>query len=168
RGEIALEAHSPTVGRRRVEPVEDALRDLEAALRALKRVGAHVVEGNLDAGTGEHGAHARPHGAGAENRGAPYLRHVGSSVRSGFRFLRRRHTRSGVSGSSVIGTPASARSLTIAAGTAASAPSPQPLAPCGPGPSPFSTTIEWTSRGTSWMRGMRYSRRFAFSRRPSP
>ena len=41
----------------------------------------------------------------------------------------RRQTRSGVSGSSFMGTPASASALTIAAGTAASAPSPQPFAP---------------------------------------
>ena len=46
----------------------------------------------------------------------------------------RRQTRSGVSGSSLIGTPASASAFTTAAGTAASAPSPQPLAPYGPGP----------------------------------
>ena len=59
----------------------------------------------------------------------------------------RRQTRSGVSGSSVIGTPASASAFTIAAGTAASAPSPQPFAPYGPGPSPFSTITQVISSG---------------------
>ncbi len=61
----------------------------------------------------------------------------------------RRQTRSGVSGSSFIGTPASASAFTIAAGTAASAPSPQPFAPNGPGPSPFSTTIDVIFPGMS-------------------
>ena len=40
-----------------------------------------------------------------------------------------RHTRSGVNGSSFIGTPASASAVAIAAGVAACAPSPQPFAP---------------------------------------
>ena len=126
-------------------------RELGAGLRALERLGADVVERRLDPGAREHGSHARGPSFRCRSPLHVSLCHLPSSFSSWMR----RQTRSGVSGSSVIGTPASASALTIAAGTAASAPSPQPLAPYGPGPSSFSTITQVISPGRSSKLGTR-------------
>ena len=96
-------------------------------LGTLERVGADVVERRLDARAGEHRTHAGAHRAGADDGSSLQLAHVVSLV---FCLLEStRQTRSGVSGSSVTGTPASATAVAIAAVVPASEPSPQPLAP---------------------------------------
>ena len=124
-GQVGLEAERPAVLLRGVEPFEHALGHRHAALRALERLLADVVERRLDARAGEHRTHAGAHRPRPDHCCASYLGHDPSFFSSWIR----RHTRSGVSGSSVTGTPASATAVATAAVTAASAPSPQPLAP---------------------------------------
>ncbi len=126
RRQVALEADPPAVRSLAAEALEDAARELHALLRPLERLLGDVIESHLEAGALKHRAHPRPHGPGADHRGAPQLAHL---RRASLVSLIRRHTRSGVNGSSVMGTPASASAVAIAAGVAAWAPSPQPFAP---------------------------------------
>src|SRR5207302_4636836 len=149
--ELRLEAQRAAFLLRRLQPVEHARRELRARLRPLERLLAHVVERGLDARAREHRAHPGTHRPRSDHRSTLHFRHLPSFSSSRIR----RQTRSGVSGNSDIGTPASARALTIAAGTAACAPSPQPLAPYGPGPSSFSTITQVFSSGRSSTPGTR-------------
>ena len=126
RREVGLEAERPAVLLRRVEPVEHALRHRHAALRALERLlGLTSYSAVSMPARASTAPMPGPHRPGADHRCASYLGHVPSSFSSWIR----RQTRSGVNGSSVIGTPASARAVATAAVTAASDPSPQPFAP---------------------------------------
>ena len=124
-GEVGLEAKRPTVLLRRVESLEHAFSHRHSALCTFERLLGDVEERRLDARAGEHRSHARAHRPGADHCCASYLGHLPSSFSSWIR----RHTRSGVSGSSVMGTPASATAVATAAVTAARAPSPHPFAP---------------------------------------
>ena len=125
RSELGLEAHRPTGCRRRLETIEHALGHLNARLGTLQCLGADVTEDGLDSRPREHCAHPRAHGPRTDDRCTSHFGHVSPSFRSWIR----RQTRSGVNGSSVTGTPASATAVATAAVTAAREPSPQPLAP---------------------------------------
>ena len=135
RGRVGLEAQRAAARHRHLEAVEHALDDADHPLRALERLGADVVQRDREAGARQHRAHAGAHRAGPQDRRPIQFAHV--ALPSWWSLVCcsriRRHTRSGVRGSSCMCTPASASAQTIAAGTAASAPSPQPFAPYGPG-----------------------------------
>src|SRR5436190_22259593 len=151
RFELGLEAEAAAVLLDGVQPIEDGRRELARRPRALERLGADVVERRLDPGACQYGAHSRAHRPGPDHRRTSHCCHLPSFLRSWIR----RQTRSGESGSSIIGSPASASAHTTAAGTAARAPSPQPLAPYGPGPSSFSTITHVIAPGKSSKVGTR-------------
>jgi hypothetical protein len=77
-GQVALVADAAALDARRLEPVEHAVGELKAALCAFQRLGAHVVDGHVDAGPGEYCSHARSHRARADHGCSLHVCHVPS------------------------------------------------------------------------------------------
>ena len=84
-GQLGLEAERPTVLLRGVQPFEHALGHRHAALGALERLVADVVERRLDARAGEHRTHAGAHRPRSDHCCASYLGHAPSFFSSWIR-----------------------------------------------------------------------------------